>query len=241
MKVLAIDTSSMVASCAIMDDQKLISEYILNHKRTHSQKIMPMIKEVLSSCELTPDDIDLYGVAKGPGSFTGLRIGISTIKALAHVNNKPVVGVSTLDALAFNIPFGDGIIVPIMDAKRDRVFTGMYKWENGNFFVLEEQKVIEVDKLIEELKKRDEIIIFNGDGTLVYKERLLSSLGNRAIISSKAANMARASSVAELALAKAQEGKTENYIDLLPDYMRKSQAEREYEKKNSSRGGEAHE
>lgn len=236
MKVLAIDTSSMVATCAIMDDEKLIGEYILNHKKTHSQKIMPMIEEILSSCELKPEDIDLYGVAKGPGSFTGLRIGIATIKALAHVNNKPVVGVSTLDALAFNIPFGEGVIVPIMDAKRDRVFTAMYKWENGSFYVLEEPEVIEVDKLIEKLRKRDELIIFNGDGTLVYKERLLKNLGNKVILASKATNMARASSVAELALAKAQEGKTESYMELMPDYMRKSQAEREYEKKVNSSG-----
>lgn len=236
MKILAIDTSSIVATCAIMDDNKLIGEYILNHKRTHSQKLMPLIRDILSGCELGPEDIDVYAAAIGPGSFTGLRIGLATIKALAHAVDKPVVGIPTMDALAFNIPYGEGIIVPIMDARRDRVYTGIYKWEDGDFYVLHKQTVLEVDELIKILKDRNERIIFNGDGTLSFRDRLIEALGERVLFAPKHSNMARASSVAELAMKKAEEGKVESYFKLAPEYMRKSQAERQYDKKTQCCG-----
>ncbi|MGF7059820.1 tRNA (adenosine(37)-N6)-threonylcarbamoyltransferase complex dimerization subunit type 1 TsaB [Brassicibacter mesophilus] len=236
MKVLAIDTSSIVATCAILDDDKLLAEYILNQKMTHSQTIMPMIKEMLDSCNLKPEDIDVYAAAQGPGSFTGLRIGIATIKGLAHATNKSVIGVPTLDALAFNLPFSEGIVVPIMDARRDRVFTGIYKWSSGGLCMLMEQSVLEVDELIQILKERSENIVFNGDGTLVYKDRLIKELGDRAIFAPKSTNMARAASVAELAMAKATEGNTDDLFDLAPNYLRESQAQREYNNRNSCCG-----
>lgn len=232
MKVLAIDTSSIVATCAILDDDKILAEYILNHKMTHSQTIMPMIKEILDSCSLKPADIDVYAAAKGPGSFTGLRIGIATIKGLAQATGKEVIGIPTLNALAFNLPFSEGIVVPMMDARRDRVFTGIYKWSTEGLSVIMEQDVLEVDELINILKERSENIVFNGDGTLVFRDRLVNELGNRAIFAPKSANMARASSVAELAMRKAKEGAFDNLFELAPDYLRESQAQREYNNKN---------
>ncbi|WP_069650332.1 tRNA (adenosine(37)-N6)-threonylcarbamoyltransferase complex dimerization subunit type 1 TsaB [Caloranaerobacter ferrireducens] len=231
MKILAVDTSSIVATCAILDEDKLIGEYILNNKRTHSQKIMPIIKEILENSELKPEDIDIFAVSIGPGSFTGLRIGVATIKSLAHVLNKPVIGIPTLDALAFNLPYSEGIIVPMIDARRDRVFTGIYKWENGSLCVIQKADTIELDELMDILKERDESIIVNGDGTLVYRQRILEVLGEKVLFAPKSANMARASSVAELALSRAKEGKLESFFDLVPDYLRKSQAQREYEEK----------
>ncbi len=237
MKILAIDTSSIAATCAIMDDDKLLVEYTLNHKLTHSQKIMPIIKESLDSCGLKAEDIDVFAVAKGPGSFTGLRIGVATVNGLAQATNKKVVGVSTLDALAFNLPYCEGIVVPVMDARRDRVFTGIYKWINGNLHIIKEQTVLEVKELIELLDERPEKIIFVGDGTLVYKDVFSDALGDKAIFAPKSANMARASSVAELAMAKAKEGKTESFFNLVPDYLRESQAQREYNEKHCLTGG----
>jgi len=232
MKILAIDTSSTSATCAIMDEDKLLVEYTLNHKLTHSQKIMPMIKDALNSCGLKPEDIDVFAVAKGPGSFTGLRIGVATVNGLAQAVNKKVVGVSTLDALAFNLPYCEGIVVPIMDARRDRVFTGIYKWTNGNLHIIYEQTVLEVKELIEILKERPERIVFVGDGTLAYKDILSEALGDKVIFAPKSANMARAASVAELAMAKAVEGKTESFFELVPDYLRESQAQREYNERH---------
>ncbi|MFA5523961.1 MAG: tRNA (adenosine(37)-N6)-threonylcarbamoyltransferase complex dimerization subunit type 1 TsaB [Tissierellales bacterium] len=233
MKVLAIDTSSMSATCAIIDDDKLLVEYTLNHKLTHSQKIMPIIKEALQSCNLKPEDIDVFAVAKGPGSFTGLRIGVATVNGLAQSVSKRVVGVSTLDALAFNLPYCEGLIVPIMDARRDRVFTGIYKWVNGNLHIIKEQKALEVKELIETLIERPEKIVFVGDGTLVYKDTLFDALGEKCLFAPRSANMARASSVAELAMVKANEGQTESFFELAPDYLRESQAQREYNEKHS--------
>ena len=121
MRVLAIDTSSNVATVAVMEDELLLGEYILNHKKTHSQKIMTMIEQILSELELTVRDIDIFAAAIGPGSFTGLRIGVATVKALAHATGKTVVSVGTLEALAYNVPYAEHIIVPIMDARRDNV------------------------------------------------------------------------------------------------------------------------
>ncbi|KNF09622.1 tRNA threonylcarbamoyladenosine biosynthesis protein TsaB [Gottschalkia purinilytica] len=232
MKVLAIDTSSTVATVAIMDDEKLIGEYTINDKMTHSQKLMPIIRDIMKASDLNIDEIDVFGVSKGPGSFTGLRIGIATIKSLAHSVEKDVVGISTLDALAFNIPFSNGIIVPIMDARRERVFTGIYKWESGGLHIIRENMVIEVDELMKILKERPENIIFNGDGTLVYKDKIIKELGDKSIFAPKHANMARASSIAELTMAQAKEGKTESYLTLVPNYLRESQAQRELDKKN---------
>lgn len=236
MKILAIDTSSIVATCAILDDDKILAEYILNHKMTHSQTIMPMIEQVLDSLNLKPTDIDVYAAAKGPGSFTGLRIGIATIKGLAHATSKAVVGVSTLDALAFNLPFSEGIVVPMMDARRDRVFTGIYKWSTEGLSIVMNQDVLEIDELIKILKERNENIVFNGDGTLVFKDRLIKELGKKANFAPRSVNMARASSVAELAMQKAKEGTFDNLYELAPDYLRESQAQREFDNKKTKCG-----
>ncbi|EOD00406.1 tRNA (adenosine(37)-N6)-threonylcarbamoyltransferase complex dimerization subunit type 1 TsaB [Caldisalinibacter kiritimatiensis] len=236
MKILAVDASTIVATCAILDEDKILSEHILNYKLTHSEKIMPMIKEVLNSCGLKPKDIDVYAASKGPGSFTGLRIGIATIKGLAHVADKPVVGVSTLEALAYNMPLADGIVVPIMDARRNRVYTGMYKWVDGRFETVNEEMAIEVTELIDMLKDVEEKIIFNGNGTLVYKDQLKEALGGKAVFAPASVNMARASSVAQIAMMKAKEGKVESYYSLVPNYLRKSQAERQYEERKRKDG-----
>lgn len=233
MKIFAIDTSSIVATCAVMDDEKLIGEYTINHKRTHSQKLMPMIKELMESCELKIDDIDVFAASVGPGSFTGLRIGIATIKALAHTVNKPVVGVPTIDALAYNIPYFDGLIVPIMDARRKRVYTGIYHWERDKFVIDKNQDVLEIDKLIDILKKRKEYIILSGDAVHIYRDKIIEVLGQKAIFAPRHLNMPRSSSVAELAMEKYRQGEYQSFYDLVPEYLRKSQAEREYDKKNS--------
>lgn len=233
MRVLAIDTSSTSATCAIINDEKLIVEYTLNNKLTHSQTIMPMIEEALKSCDLKPEDIDVFAAAKGPGSFTGLRIGIATINGLAQATNKNVVGVSTLHALAFNVPYCEGIVVPIIDARRDRVFTAVYKWVNGNLHMIKEQDVLEVKELIKILEERPEKIVFVGDGILTYRSVLKESLGDKVLFAPKNASVSRASSVAELAMSQAKAGKIESYFELVPEYLRESQAQREYNEKHS--------
>lgn len=230
MKVLSVDTSSVVATCAVLDEEKLLGEYTLNQDMTHSERLIPMIKVVMDSLALSPSDIDLFAASNGPGSFTGLRIGLATVKGLAHSVDKPVLGVSTLEALAFNIPWANTII-PIMDARRDRVFTGIYSWENGKLSNTMEPTIVEVEELLDFIDTNYEELIFNGDGTLVFADDIVKVLGNKAHFAPVSLNMARASSVGELALLKWKSGCRNNYFDLVPDYLRESQAQIEFKKR----------
>ncbi|MBS4534640.1 tRNA (adenosine(37)-N6)-threonylcarbamoyltransferase complex dimerization subunit type 1 TsaB [Clostridium sp. D2Q-14] len=235
MKVLAIESSSRVATCAVMDENSLLGEYIINDKMTHSKKLMPAIGELMTSLDLKPEDIDVYSGSTGPGSFTGLRIGLASIKAMAHAHEKEVIGIPTMDALAFNMPYVEGIVVPMMDARRDRVYTGIYKWEYGVFNTIMEQDVLSVDEIIDILLKRNERIVVNGDGGVKYRDVLTEKLEDRVVFSPNSTNMPRASSVAELAIMKIKNGEGIDYRKLIPDYLRKSQAERQYEKRMQER------
>jgi tRNA threonylcarbamoyladenosine biosynthesis protein TsaB len=231
LKVLSIDTSSVVATCAVLDEDKVLGEYSLSQDMTHSENLVPMIKEIMGGLNLKVSDIDIFAAAVGPGSFTGLRIGIATIKSLAHVVDKPVVGVSTLEALAFNIPCFSGILAPIIDARRNRVFSGIYRWKNNKLINIKEPSVVELDELISILQTYDEKILFNGDGTLVYKDKIMEKLNGKVSFSPISTNMPRASSIGELAIIKTKEGKTESYFELVPQYLRESQAQRSLKNK----------
>ena len=229
MKILAVDTSSNVASAAIVDGEKLVCESILNNKLTHSQTLMPMIDEVFKKSELHPDDIDLFAVSNGPGSFTGLRIGVTTIKGLAHACKKPVCGVNTLEALAYNLPFCPHIIAPIMDARREQVYNAFYKWENGVLKEVESPRAISLEECLEELLKIGEKVVFLGDGVPVFREKITDKLKENALFAPQLACTQRASCVAECAKNK----EAINYGQLAPEYLRKSQAEREAEEREA--------
>ena len=215
MRVLAIDTSSNVATVAVMEDELLLGEYILNHKKTHSQKIMTMIEQILSELELTVRDV----------------------KALAHATGKPVVSVGTLEALAYNVPYAEHIIVPIMDARRDNVFTASYIWDEG-FKEIGEPEAISIDECLESCGEFLDTI-FVGDGVKVYREYIKEKLGDKAIFPPANALNSRASSVAALALDKAKRGETQSYLEMKPYYIRKSQAERELEERENKEKGES--
>ncbi|NLY44174.1 MAG: tRNA (adenosine(37)-N6)-threonylcarbamoyltransferase complex dimerization subunit type 1 TsaB [Clostridiaceae bacterium] len=231
MKVLAVDTSSIVATVAILEDDKLIGEYVLNHKKTHSQKLMPIISEIMLSAELKASDIDVFAVAIGPGSFTGLRIGVATVKGLAHAVNRPVVGISTLDGLAYNMPFCRHIICPIMDARRRQVYNALYRWVDDDLMIIEAPRALALEQLIQELKEKNEKVVFTGDGVEAFKDMLSAGLGDLCAFAPASVRMQKASSIAQLALRKALRGETESYLTLAPFYLRKSQAEREYEQR----------
>ena len=236
MKLLALDTSSIVATAAVMDGEKLMGEYIINHKKTHSQKLMPMLEEILKSCELSPKEIDIFGVAVGPGSFTGLRIGLATIKAMAQALDKPVVGVSTLEGLAFNLVYCKALICPIIDAQRNLVYTGLYQWDQMELNKVMEEEVYPIEDLLQNLKKRKEEIVFIGDALEKFKELIQEELKELALFPPSIVTMARASSIAELARRKAEKGKLLKASELLPVYMRKSEAEKKWEEKMKNRG-----
>lgn len=225
MKILAIDTSALTATAAILSEDMLIAEVSTTTKLTHSQTIMPMIDELLKKVSLDITDIDLFACSEGPGSFTGLRIGIGTIKGLAYGLGKPVVGVSTLEALAHNIDVTDLIICPIMDARRGQVYNGLYRYNDDRLTCIEEPHALSIDELCKELTKKT---IFVGDGVNVHKEKIKELLGDKAVFASPQNLLQRAGSVAYAALNK----EAVSAEDLTAVYLRKPQAEREREERN---------
>ncbi|MBP5427359.1 MAG: tRNA (adenosine(37)-N6)-threonylcarbamoyltransferase complex dimerization subunit type 1 TsaB [Clostridiales bacterium] len=227
MKILALDTSTKVASVAIIDQDKMLAEYFVNtDKMNHSQKLMPVIDGVIKDLGIDLREIDYYAVSVGPGSFTGLRIGVATVKGMAYANNKKVVAVDTLDAIANNVSYSDDIVCCIMDARNRQVYVAMY---DGKKKIVEDT-AIDIDELIDKLIFLGTRIIFVGDGVLVYSEYLKEKLQDNFVMPRRVDVLPRASSVAELALGKIQNQEILSCEDLVPNYLRKSQAEREYEK-----------
>lgn len=229
MNVLGLDTSTMMATCAVINEERLLGEYSLNRDMTHSEKLVPMIKEILDNLDLKVSDIDLYGVALGPGSFTGLRIGAATMKSFAHLFDKPIVGVSSLEALAYNLPYNE-IVVPMIDARRNRVYSAVYTWEDGVLKELIAPDVVAIDELLNKLMDFDTVVV-NGDGSLLHRELIASKLGSKVRFATIGQNMCKASSVCELAKIKYEAGQVDDYFTLAPDYLRESQAQRELNEK----------
>lgn len=170
MKVLAIDTTTMISSCTILEDDQIIGDYSVNQEKTHSEALLPMIQELLYRLGMSIQDIDLYAVTVGPGSFTGIRIGMTTAKTLAQVNDKPLVGVSTLRALALGV-FSDRVVVPLIDARGKRVYYGVYQTVQGKLQTLKEDAMCKINELGEILSAYQNPI-FVGDGVSHYRKEL---------------------------------------------------------------------
>ena len=159
MKVLALDSSGMVASVAVAEDEKLLAEYTVNYKKTHSQTLLPMLDEIGKMIDLDLNTVDAIAVAGGPGSFTGLRIGSATAKGLGLALKKPLVSIPTLEGLAYNLYGTERLICPMMDARRDQVYTGLYEFRQGKLAVLEDQMAVEAVKMAEKLNERQRPVI----------------------------------------------------------------------------------
>lgn len=231
MKILSIESSTSSASCAILEEDKLLGEVNLNGKKQHSVILMHLIDNLLKDLKLSLDDIDAFAVSSGPGSFTGLRIGMATAKGLASATNKPFIGVSSLDALAFNLAYTDGIVCPIIDALRDNVYTALYSFKNGKLERLTDYMAIHIDDLISTIKNGNyDSVSFIGDAIPKFKEKLSSSF-EKVNFAPNNVNLARASSLGELGLSRIKEGLADDPLTFAPIYLRKSQAEREYEEK----------
>lgn len=234
MKILAIEGSATVASVAIYDDGAIIADYSIEYKKTHSQTLMPMIDTVLTVTETELEMIDAIAVAKGPGSFTGLRIAASTAKGLGMAMDKPIVGVSTLEAMAVAGSMCQGLICPMMDARRGNVYGAIFKCEDGRLTRISEDELISVEDLAIKLRGLNDDIIFVGDGTDTCREKLkgfLEGFAGRLTWASACFNRQRASYVAMLGAEYLKRGETVSAEDFLPDYLRASQAEREMAEK----------
>ena len=226
MRILGIESSSLVASVAVVTDDLLTAEYTVNFKKTHSQTLLPMIDEMMKLLEIEPETVDAIAVSGGPGSFTGLRIGSATAKGLGLALGKPLIHVPTVDAMAYNLYGSAALICPIMDARRNQVYTGLYRYEEI-FEIVKEQCPMDMGALAKELNSRGEKVIFLGDGVPVYKEQIIELLTVPFDFAPAHMNRQRAGAVAALGAVYYQEGKIETAAEHGPDYLRKSQAERE--------------
>ena len=224
MKILGIDTSSSSLSVAVMDDDLLKGEFTLNHKLTHSEQMMPLLDSLLSQLELKMSDIDLIGVSVGPGSFTGIRIGVAAANAMAMAIDIPVVGISSLEAMAYTAGETAYTIVSTFDAQRDRFYFNAYRFENSELKALEAEDVLEKEDLIKKLESYDKVLLL-GDAVFINEELPLNVKKAK-----RAVRYVRASSVCELAHRDYLLGKTGFAV---PVYLRKSQAEIQFEERMS--------
>ena len=233
MKILALDSSGLVASVAVVENDTLLAEYTVNYKKTHSQTLLPMLDEISNMTELDLSTIDAIAVAGGPGSFTGLRIGSATAKGLGLALEKPLISIPTTAAIAYNIWDTNKFVCPIMDARRNQVYTGIYQMDGDKLQVLEAQMAVEIDELAKKLCTYGKPVIFLGDGVPVHKDRLEKELMTNHDIAFAPAHMnqQRAAAVGMLGIQYYKEGKTETAMEHKPDYLRVSQAEREREER----------
>ena len=241
MRVLAIDSSGLTATVAIVEDDQMITEYTTNYKKTHSQTLLPMIDEMVRMVDADLKEIDAIAVAGGPGSFTGLRIGSATAKGLGLALDKPLIHVPTVDAMAYSLYGCEDIICPIMDARRKQVYTGLYSFshkkreENDDsslydepvFQVLRMQMAVPVEELIRHLNVYRRRVVFLGDGVPVYKEMLAEGLKVPYSFAPSFMNRQRAAAVGALGIRYYKAGRYEAAAEFKPEYLRKSQAERE--------------
>ena len=229
MKILAIDSSGLVASVAVAQDDTLVAEFTMNYKKTHSQTLLPMLDEIKKAVELELDSIDAIAVAQGPGSFTGLRIGSATAKGLGLALQKPLIAVPTVEALAYNLydTGEDTVICPIMDARRNQVYTGIYCFREHRLETLKQQDAVPMEELLEALNAMGKTVIFLGDGVPVYREQIEENCRVPYTFAPAHLNRQRAAAVAALGEIYYKEGKIQTAAEHAPDYLRVSQAERE--------------
>lgn len=227
MKILAIDSSGLVASLAIVTEDELIAEYTINYKMTHSQTLMPMLDEIVQMTNMDLKEIEAIAISKGPGSFTGLKIGAATAKGLGLVLDIPIIAIPTVDGIAYNLYKTKGIICPIMDARRNQAYTGLYKWINDEFTVLSEQKVAKIEELVKEINELNEEVIFLGDGVEIFKNQLKELVNVPYSYAPSHLSKQRAGAIGALGIEYMKKGETIHADNFAPSYLRKSQAERE--------------
>lgn len=245
MKILALDSSGLVASAAVVEENafggNLLAEYTVNYKKTHSQTLLPMLDEIVKMIELDLESVDAIAVAAGPGSFTGLRIGSATAKGLGLALDRPLIGIPTVDALAYNLYGTDKLICPMMDARRDQVYTGIYEFQGDRLQAIEPQMAVSIDVIAQKLCSLGRDVVFLGDGVPIHGKRLteilmaeLHAAGHEHYFAPAHLNKQRAAAVGTLALQYLKEGKTQTAAEHQPEYLRPSQAERERAEKESA-------
>lgn len=235
MIILALDTSALAASAAVMKDGKIISENYLNTGLNHSETVMLLVDGALKNAGLSVDDVDILAVAAGPGSFTGIRIGVSAVKGLAFAKNKPCMPVSTLEALAYCVNAEDVIICPVMDARCMQVYTALFEKKDGDIRRITEDQPLKLEELALLLQKEDKKTVLIGDGADLGFD-YLSEKGLPVSVFSEIFQYQHASGVAIAAQRMYNKGvRTVSGQDIVPIYLRLSQAERELKKRSAEK------
>ena len=239
MKILALDSSGLVASVAVAEDDNLIGEYTVNYKKTHSQTLLPMLDTVAKMIDLDLETVDAIAIAKGPGSFTGLRIGSATAKGLGLALDKPIVEIPTVDGLAYNLWGAGDLVCPLMDARRNQTYTGIYEFQNGEMQVVEPQCAVDISKIVEKINDLQRPVVFLGAGVPVFRVYIEEHVQVPYSFAPAHLNKQRAGAVAVLAFTYLQKGQTVSAGEHQPDYLRLSQAERERKEKAERLPGDA--
>ena len=227
MKLLAIDTSGLVASAALLSDGELQAEYMTNFKKTHSQTLLPMIAQLQEMLQLDLTSLDAIALAEGPGSFTGLRIGAATAKGLGLALEKPLIGVPTVDALAYNLTGCAGLICPLMNARRNQTYTGIYRFSGTQMITERAQCCIPLGEILTDLNARGETVMFLGDGVPEFRPQIEEGCTVPFAFAPPHLSRQRAGAVAALAAIAYVRGDLVSADDFAPVYLRLSQAERE--------------
>lgn len=239
MKLLALDSSGLVASVAVAEDDNLIGEYTVNYKKTHSQTLLPMLDAVAKMIELDLETVDAIAIAKGPGSFTGLRIGSATAKGLGLALDKPLIEIPTVDGLAYNLWGARDLVCPLMDARRNQTYTGIYAFSDDEMQVLEPQCAVDISKIVEKINALQRAVVFLGDGVPVFRDYIGEHVQVPYFFAPAHLNKQRAGAVAALAFRYLKNGQTVSAAQHQPDYLRLSQAERERKEKEDRLPGDA--
>ncbi len=222
MKVLAVDTATKSCSVAVVSDEQILAEMTILNEQTHSKHLMDLISSTIKISGLELKDLDGFAVTRGPGSFTGLRIGISTVKGLAAASEKPIVGISTLNALASQFSFSPYLICPVLDARKNEVYCSTYRFTDTTLRNIMHEQVLSLEQAISNI---NETCLFIGDGVYANKKIIIDKLEEFAKFAIPCQNVIRASSVALLGISKIRSNNTENTETFIPNYIRKSEAE----------------
>lgn len=221
MKTLAIDTANQALGVALLQDRQIVGEYVTNLKKNHSVRLMPAIHQLMENTDISQDELDKIVVSKGPGSYTGVRIGLSTAKTLAWALDIPIIGVSSLEVLAYQGRFFDGLICPFFDARRNNVFTGVYQWEKGEMDLTRDEQNTSMEDWLYELKEYNKPTLFLSPDIASFKEQIERIMGDLSVIPEEPYHLANPS---HLALAGYHKDVDDTHT-LTPNYLRLAEAE----------------
>lgn len=231
MLILALDTATLVSSVALLENDKLIAELTLQTRKNHSELLMPNIAELLAAAEKSKADLTAIAVSIGPGSFTGLRIGLATAKALSYALSIPIVGIPTLTAQAYAAGVPGVVYSPLLDAQKGNVYQALLSWQDGQLVEIEPASVVSLAAALEKLAKLDKPAVVLGEGAVLYREEIINKGGN-VFLAPPHIVIARAASVGLCAYELLRKGGHDDLFSLEPFYIRRSEAEELWEKRH---------